>query len=114
MTKWRTFDFYCPKCEITHTGLLLDLDNESVSEQTCFVCDSPLELLFSAPAILRASYPDGTVRDDVRAEREASKLLTKSYDLPPEKRGDLTREAAKIRRSVKKKTGGVIKGGSGK
>lgn len=65
------YDFYCESCD---TMVILNVSFEQRDEpNNCADCGSFLRRQFPAPAVTRASYPDG-VTNRFKDFKEASKL----------------------------------------
>lgn len=79
----------------------LDRRNEENAPPTCEACGTEMFMAPSAPMVLRESQPDGYKRADAwYIAREAQRLKAQAVNLPPEKRGDLLKEAKSLDREA--------------
>lgn len=101
--KLRSQDYRCQECGWTDVLVVEIPDGEEPQLLNgpvvipCFSCYSEAERVMGSPRVLKASVPDGTDRGELyRATKEMARLKSASFDLPPDKRGDLDAEAGKI------------------
>lgn len=97
MGKFKCFDFFCDSCDLLLDGEVLDLNCDDPKAYPCPKCKALLESKFAAPLVLQASYPDGTKRTDIQAEKLANKIRIDSMNLPVEERGKHNAEIKKIK-----------------
>jgi len=96
VTKWKSFDFKCQKCEIVETFVE---DAENVEEHLCKMCGEKMDKLFGCPKVLQASYPDGMCKDPAtKALQQSYKLEGEMYSQPVNKRAEHKKEIDRLRR----------------
>lgn len=103
MANWFTVDLLCDGCNFEEYGRLID----RAEKDDTFDCPNCGEhqmkrAFLTAPSIMTAALPDGVRRKGFKEMAEAARLEAASFDLPPDKRGDINK-AIKDLKEVKKK-----------
>ena len=93
---YKSISVRCQDCNEVW-GELVERSEESEARFTCPVCGGEGKKTICAPAVLQASYPDGTKRKGFQELKEAAKLESKMYELPYEKRKEIRKEIKKIK-----------------
>ena len=99
----KSADFVCEACEC-RWDMLVDSstwDKDYLHEVTCPACgkEQKIKRAVGAPAVLRASWPDGWRRkhhESYRKLREASQIRREEVNLPLEKRTEHQKERHKL------------------
>jgi len=107
----RSQDYWCDVCDCRFVRVVEIAEDAEFSSTACpqtVKCEmcgwEDAYPVIGAPRVLKASLPDGTSRGDAwKLTREISDLRSKSFDLPPEKRGELNSEMDRLESVVKTK-----------
>lgn len=98
----RMVDTRCPKCR-TEEERLWDLNDPGYAIE-CEKCGNELQLVSTAgvPNPTRASWPDGYFRGQTYDRlKKANKLSQHMANLPPDQRGEVSAEIAKLKKVTK-------------
>ncbi len=107
MPRWRSQDFHCDDCQFRFAEIVefpadAEFGIEACPESPCPHCGSSSRPALSAPCIMQRSIPDGLFRSDsYQMTKEIARLRSDSFDLPPEKRGDLNGEIDRVEGEIR-------------
>jgi hypothetical protein len=101
MANFISLDLGCPSCSLSWDTLVDRAEHAEGKYPPCPRCGEPnTRRLVSAPAIMQRALPDGVRRKGFKEGAEAFRLESESYDMPPEKRGDINKEIKKLKEKV--------------
>lgn len=102
MPSYISRDIGCPSCGHGWDALVDREEDAAGRYPPCPICSEPhTTKLISAPAVMNRALPDGVRRKGFKEGAEAMRLESASYDMPPDKRGEINQEIKKLRETKK-------------